>query len=403
MKVKKSIIYIKNTRYTFKLVLCCTLLTLSLMLTACEEQASIQAIEHAMGLEAAICEDEEQLSILENYSTVSEYVALPTSRPHQTIAAGAFHSLVIIDGSLWAWGANSDGQLGDGTTEQRSRPIQVGTDTDWASVHIGMNHTVALKTDGSLWAWGRNEHGELGDGTTQNRASPVQIGIDTNWASVSVGENHNMAIKADGSLWAWGRNSHGQIGDGEVSRLGQYVNVLEPIQIGADTDWVRVMPSGLRTMALKEDGSLWFWGSDLGVSFGNGSPYFYSPSSPSQLHNAPIQIGTYEDWIRMLEPGRWHTEFLIKDDGSLWGWGYNSFGQLGDGTTIDRDTPVQIGICTDWVDITLGDTRAVAIKDDGSVWSWGWGGFYNVPHIGDGTYGENRYTPVKIIDGTRLS
>jgi len=292
--------------------------------------------------------DKQTIDLTPDNSIEPELVLLPCPMPHNTIAAGFFHSLVIIDGRLWAWGSNSGGQLGDGTTENRSSPVEISTDTDWISVDVGMNHTVALKANGSLWAWGHNEFGQLGDGTTENRTSPVQIGTDTDWASIVAGDDYTMAIKTDGTLWGWGRNSHGQIGDGIVSESIDGLNVLKP-----------------------------------------------------------IQISMYEVWVKMTAPSRWGTEFQIKEDGSLWGWGNNDFGQLGDGTTIGRDTPIQIGTDTDWVNIALGDTRVVAVKADGSVWSWGWAGpsgpyqevCISLGLIGDGTYGEDRHKPVKILEG----
>jgi len=375
--------------------------------------------------------DETPYYSLVDYPTEPEPRLLPSPMPHRIIAAGSFHSLVITDGSLWAWGSNTFGQLGDGTTENRATPVQIGAYTDWMSVDIGRGYTVALKTDGSLWAWGNNEFGNLGDETTENRASPVQIG-NAAWATIATGDVHTMAIKTDGTLWGWGLNNYGQIGgDDTVTERRNHIKVLEPVQIGAYSDWVRVMPSRTRTMALRADGSLWFWGCSQYLSFGDGPPRFSSSNSSRRIYKTPVQIGTYEDWIRMMipTPSSHRANFEIREDGSLWARGNNWAGVLGDGTTIDRDTPVQIGTDTDWVDIALGDSRAVAIKADGSVWSWGWWGVANhdcycfylrmtgviaaggtswgcadctaISMIGDGTYGENRHSPVKILEGRR--
>ena len=232
----------------------------------------------------------------------------------------------------------------------------MGTDTDWVSVVVSIEHTIALKTDGSLWAWGLNGAGQLGDGTTENRSSPVQIGTDTDWVSIHAADNHTMAIKTDGTLWGWGHNLHVRIGEEIVSDYIDGTNILKPTQINA-----------------------------------------------------------YEFWIRATTPiplwRRW-TYLFIKEDGSLWGWGNNHFGQIGDGTTIDRDTPVQIGMDTDWEKVAFGGGRVIAVKTDGSVWSWGWGGFpeggpwtcdlgfcTNVSMIGDGTHCEDRHSPVMILEG----
>ena len=336
------------------------------------------------------------------YSAAYEPSTLIAPMLSCTIAIGEFHSLVIVDGSLWAWGNNWHGQLGDGTTDNRATPVQIEDDTNWASIAVGGGHTVAIKIDGSLWAWGYNWHGQLGDGTTENRAAPVQASSDTDWASVFAGDSYTMAIKTDGSLWAWGRNSSGQLGDGTTE------DRLVPTQIGIDTDWVRVMPDAIHTIALKSDGSLWFWGSDLRISFDSDQPRFSSSSLPAQIHDTPVQIGTYDDWIRMIAERGWHSEFLIKDDGSLWARGNNSYGQLGDGTTIYRNTFVKIGFDTDWVSVVSEGSRTVAMKTDGSVWSWGWAGrrtycyemgvILSLSMIGDDG-DEDRHSPVVIITG----
>ena len=120
------------------------------------------------------------------------------------------------DGTLWAWGDNRSGQLGDGTTANQSSPVPVGSATNWRAVAAGAFHTVALKSDGTLWAWGNNSYGQLGDGTYANQASPVRVGSATNWQSVAAGAFHTVALKSDGTLWAWGFDSYGQLGDGSA-------------------------------------------------------------------------------------------------------------------------------------------------------------------------------------------
>lgn len=121
------------------------------------------------------------------------------------VSAGYSHTVIVkCDGTLWAWGYNGYGQLGDGTVVSKNSPVQIGTDSDWRIVSAGYSHTVALKEDGSLWAWGRNDHGQLGDGTTVNKSSPLQVGTDSDWKSIASGYFHTVALKDDGSLWAWG-------------------------------------------------------------------------------------------------------------------------------------------------------------------------------------------------------
>jgi hypothetical protein len=167
------------------------------------------------------------------------------------VAAGSNHTVGIRpDGTLWAWGDNGIGQLGDGTTTSRSAPVQVGS--GFASVAAGPYHTVAVKTDGTLWAWGYNGNGQLGDGTTTQRVAPVQVG--SGFASVAAGYYHTVAVKTDGTLWAWGYNGNGQLGDGTTTQR------VVPVQVGSGFD--SLAAGGAHSMAVKTDGTLWAWGDN---------------------------------------------------------------------------------------------------------------------------------------------
>src|SRR5262249_46486464 len=143
-----------------------------------------------------------------------------------------------------AWGFNGHGQLGDGFNNHYT-PIQVGTDTHWASVTAGSEHTVAIKTDGTLWNWGDGESGQLGDGTFDDQGSPVQVGTATDWASAAAGFEHTVAVKTDGTLWAWGDDNYGQLGDGAT-----FSNRRSPIQVGLGHQWVTVSAGGFYAVAL---------------------------------------------------------------------------------------------------------------------------------------------------------
>jgi hypothetical protein len=163
------------------------------------------------------------------------------------VSAGEYHvASVKTDGTLWTWGRNNHGQLGQniGITTNRSSPVQVGTLTNWALVSAGGASTAAVKTDGTLWAWGRNNYGQLGDSTVISRSSPVQIGVLTNWSQVSEGSVHTASLKSDGTLWMWGRNNQGQLGDNTGS------NRSSPIQVGALTNWYEVSVGVTHTVAL---------------------------------------------------------------------------------------------------------------------------------------------------------
>ncbi|MBI5376331.1 MAG: hypothetical protein HZA77_12930 [Candidatus Schekmanbacteria bacterium] len=254
------------------------------------------------------------------------------------IDAGFIFTIALkSDGTLWAWGVNGFGQLGDGTTNKKTSPIQIGTDNKWSSVSTGDSHTIALKSDGTLWAWGKNENAELGDGTTINKRSPVQIGSDTNWSKISAGNNFTIALKSNGTLWAWGSNSFGQLGDGTSG----YVVREYPAQVGTDTDWVSIAAGDTHSLALKSDGTLWAWGSNLFIGTIN-------------ISTTPIRVDVNNDWVSFDAGGSHHI--ALQSDGSLWAWGYNAYGEVGDGTTTIRDEPVEIFPASDFDSDGIPDT-----------------------------------------------
>ena len=281
------------------------------------------------------------------------------------IAAGANHTMAIrSDGTLWAWGYNGYGQLGDNTTTNRSVPVSIGTGTNWVAVSAGNNHTVALKTDGTLWAWGYNYYGQLGAGTSTSQYAPIQIGTDTNWAAIAAGDNFTIALKTDGTLWAWGYNGNGQLGDNTTTQH----NV--PELIGTSADWVAIAAGDSFAVALKSDGSLWTWGYNSYGQLGNNTTNtIYSPI--------------------LISPGPWATiaagathTLAIKSDGSLWAWGNNGWGQLGNGTTTSSYTPISIATGTTWKAIAGGSNHTIAVNANGTLWAWG----YNYSgQLGDGT------------------
>jgi len=183
----------------------------------------------------------------------------------KSVSAGVQHSFGIKeDGTLWAWGRNNYGQLGIGSTTQQNSPVLVGTSTDlWKSVSVGYHHSVGIKEDGTLWAWGRNTYGQLGIGAAPNKSSPVQVGTDI-WNMVSVGQNHTMAIKSNETLWAWGHNGYGQLG------IGSILNKSSPVQVGTDI-WNMVSAGGNYTTALKTDNGLFAWGINGQGQLGDGT------------------------------------------------------------------------------------------------------------------------------------
>jgi alpha-tubulin suppressor-like RCC1 family protein len=273
------------------------------------------------------------------------------------IAAGGAHTVAIkSDGTLWAWGYNGYGQLGDGTTVlTKNTPTQIGTGTTWSAIAAGEMHTIALRTDGTLWAWGWNNGGQLGNGTTVlTKNTPTQIGTGATWSAISAGSLHTVALKSDGTLWTWGENTYGQLGDGTT------VNKNIPTQIGTGTTWSAISAGNIHTIALKSDGTLWAWGRNTQGQLGDGT---------TLAKNTPIQIGTGTTWSK-VGAGSGHT-LAIKTNGTLWAWGQNNFGQLGLGYTVNTTTPTQIGTGTTWSAIAAGQLHTIALKLDGTLWTCG--------------------------------
>ncbi|MCL1874042.1 MAG: dockerin type I domain-containing protein, partial [Clostridiales bacterium] len=294
------------------------------------------------------------------------------------VEAAAYRTLAIKnDGTLWTWGDNRYAKLGIGTyADNNYSPVQIGIDNDWAAIAPSGIHGIALKNDGSLWAWGDNRNGQLGIGQSGTQLSPVRVGADTDWAAIATGWVHNIALKKDGSLWAWGDNSYGQLGAGPMEQSDI------PLRIGTDTDWVAIEGGHYHTIALKSDGSLWIWGLNNWGQLGDGRSEL--------IRYFPGRLGEDNDWVEIA--GGYFYSLALKSDGSLWAWGDNYVGQLGDGTSIDHFTPVQVSKGKDWVTIASNGDCSVALKSDGSLWNWGWN---NWGQLGDGTT-KNRRDPLQI-------
>jgi alpha-tubulin suppressor-like RCC1 family protein len=260
-------------------------------------------------------------------------------------SSGTNHTAAIkTDGTLWLWGAA--GSLGDNTAVGRSSPVQtVAGGTNWSQVSVG-GFSAAIKTDGTLWCWGTGTSGQLGDNTIVSKSSPVQtVVMGTNWLQVSAGSVNIAAIKTDGTLWVWGANSGGNLGDNTVNSKSS------PVQtIAGGTNWKQVSVSniGSGTFAgVKTDGTLWLWGANSSGQLGDNS--ITSRSSPVQT----IAGGT--NW-KQVSAGILQT-IATKTDGTLWAWGSNSAGNLGDNTITSRSSPVQvIGNAVDWLSVSSGGT-----------------------------------------------
>jgi alpha-tubulin suppressor-like RCC1 family protein len=302
---------------------------------------------------------ENQFGQLGDGTTVDrEFAArVGTDKDWVAVAAGPTHVIALkANGAVYGWGRNAFGQLGDGTAVNKLSPTRIGSDNDWRRIAVGSGHTIALKSDGTLWTWGWNIAGQLGDGTNSDRNYPAQVGFDSDWTSVSAGAGHNLALKSDGSLWGWGDGDFGNLGTGNTDW------VLAPVQIGSDNDWTTVSNGEYHTLALKADGTLWAWGANYAGQLGRGTTSTYSAD--------PAQVGTDDHWVFARAGG--NTSLGIKSDGSRWVWGNNSTGAFGDGTTTNQSTPVRAGLDHDWVFLEASGTYTIALRSDGTIWFSGW-------------------------------
>ena len=317
---------------------------------------------------------------------------------------------IKMNGELWAWGANSVGQLGQNSVAYYSSPVQIGSDLTWSKVAGSNSFVTAIKTDGTLWAWGWNNRGMLGQNQgpgsgSDSRSSPTQI-PGTTWKDVYSGESYALATKTDGTLWVWGDNNDGNLG------LNNRTYYSSPTQIPGTT-WRTASGSGAHpsvshTVATKTDGTLWTWGSnEYGALGQNDTAHRSSPvqipgTSWSELaaagghvswmgktdgtlwavgdnygdrrgnlaqnnqtrYSSPVQIpgttwGTNQNHFRAAG-----TPLAMKTDGTIWSWGYNSSGSIGQNNRTDYSSPVQIGSETDWIAIDNAGGGLYGLRED---------------------------------------
>ena len=269
---------------------------------------------------------------------------------------------------LWAWGDNEDGQLGQNKVLNRSSPVQVGTNTTWnvlGSTSSSYQTCYGIKSDGTFWSWGDSSYGLLGNGQDSDsykKSSPIQL-PGTTWKSVFGGRNLTLASKTDGTLWNWGYNPEGGLGQNNRTQYSS------PKQIGAGTDWVgtyaMIAVGEGHQGAIKTDGTLWTWGQNYKGELG------LNVATPSH-RSSPCQVGTDTNWRDIKFGAR--GGYATKTDGTLWSWGYNIYGQLGQNNRTQYSSPTQVGTDTTWSglgDLGYNGYSAWALKTDGTLWAMG--------------------------------
>jgi len=273
-----------------------------------------------------------QLGIATNYQSSTAnalFVQIPNLTGFVSVSAGDYHTLALKgDGTVWAWGDNSYGKLGDGTTTSRYTPMQVQGLDHIIAVSAGNSHSVALKDDGSVWGWGYNGYGQLGVGTYNNYTSPVCLGTIRDVIEISCGSNFTVALKADGTVYAWGNGGSGQLGAG-----GDIYSSYVPIQVPGLTRIVQVAAGQNHTVALKSDGTVWGWGGNQYGQLGQGN----SGSDTNQF--SPVLINGLNG-ITAISAG--NNTLAFRNDGTVWAFGNNQYGQLGNNSTTKSNVPVAV-------------------------------------------------------------
>ncbi|CAM4263743.1 RCC1 domain-containing protein [Flavobacterium terrigena] len=255
---------------------------------------------------------------------VTTPVQVGTDTNWSAACAGSDATIALKNnGTLWACGDNDYGQLGNGLSGNNNlgNPLvlvltQIGTATDWQKISLGNTHNLAVKTNGTLWAWGKNDIGQLGDGTTSLKNIPTQIGTGTDWNKVSATSSHSLAVKTDGTLWAWGNNNYGQIGDGTT------VNKTTPTQIGTATNWSETFSRGQLSVAIKTDGSFYGWGYNSYGQLGDATtahkntptaiacPVTLSSEDFSDLTSFSVYPNPANDFISIKNDSNLSIEFI---------------------------------------------------------------------------------------------
>jgi RNA polymerase sigma factor (sigma-70 family) len=303
----------------------------------------------------------------------------------------------VQGGRVWAWGNNFFGQLGDGTKNSRAYPSLVPGLDGVIAVSVGGQHTVALKSDGTVWTWGGNSVGQLGDGTTTKMLYPAAVAGLAEVRTIAAGYWHTLALKADGGVWTWGNNHVGQLGNGTTNNSPLPVPVTLPDGTPL-TGAIALAAGDAHSVAIRSDGSVWTWGDNQVGELGDGTTI-------TRLNPVPVRLadGLLLSGINAIAAGSGYT-VALKSDGTLWSWGLNQNGYLGDGTMINRPnpTPVKTAVDAPFVAIAASSHHTVALKADSTVWAWG----SNVSGaLGDGTRVNaiTTPTPVRMTDGSALS
>jgi alpha-tubulin suppressor-like RCC1 family protein len=300
-------------------------------------------------------------------STSDRWTPVRISNLTDVAAVGGGHYFTVLrkaNGEVWSLGYNASGQLGNGGVERSLAPVQALGLMDVDSIGVGFDHTLAVIADGTVWAWGSTASEKLGDGTSAaihgwKRLTPVQIAWLGGVTALAAGGDFTVALRWDGTVWTWGNNGSGQLGDGTVAPKR-----TSPVQAIGLSNVIAIAAGDIHSVALKNDGTVWTWGNNALGQLGHSE---YPPWQPGT--NIPTQLPGLSGVTAISARGR--STAALLSDGTLRTWGYNSDGQLGDGTTDNRFSPVTVAGMSDVTAVAVGYRHMIALTSDGSVWAWG--------------------------------
>ena len=304
-------------------------------------------------------------------STKSNTIDFKISVKFKEIEVGGYHTLALDkDNNLWAWGSNRNGQLGDGTTTNRTSPTKIETGITFAQLSAGHSHSAGIDNEGKLWTWGYNSWGSLGDGTRTQKAKPIKIMKDKTFKKVIANDYSTLAIDMNDEIWYWG-SYYGS--NSSMAYIPQKLDFkIEYSLISGNTHY----------LFLDKQKKLWSWGSNYNGELGDGT---------TTQRTGPVQIMSDKKFTQ-VSAGYQHS-LAIDSEGNLWTWGRNKEGQLGDGTTNNRAVPQKIMNGTKFKRVYAREYSSLALDVNGNLWSWG----ENVDSVlGDGTTADIRLTPVQI-------
>jgi hypothetical protein len=277
-----------------------------------------------------------------------------------TVISGGYSHVLAIkkDGTIWGWGENTFGQAASIMENEIGIPTQVKNISGPVDIGAGYSHSIALMSDGTVFTWGANDHGQLGNATTVSSRSPVNVVNLNSVVAIAVGQDTNLALKKDGTVWGWGEGGNGQLGTAAPGNINS-----KPVQINGLSSIIAIAIGNVTSLALKSDGTVWAWGLNNRGQLGDGT---------TKSSTIPLSVSGLTG-IKAIAVGLYFC-LALKNDGTVWGWGDDAYAELGNGIISNSPVfnPVQVSGLTSVSQICAGFAHGLAIKNDGSLWAWGY-------------------------------